>query len=178
MLGVFGPLGLLAILGMLSVGVIACYMGLFWSAGARFGVKTAAPLSQDLYFSAAAFVSASTPSEPSHSLGKVLQVVEAANGLGFLAIAIGYLPALFQAFSRRETAVSRLDPRAGSPPTPGALLEHSSRRGGWRELDDYLTEWETWTAELMETHLSYHDPWVLPLPARQPELARGLDDRR
>ena len=48
MLGVFGPLGLLAILGMLSVGVIACYMGLFWSAGARFGVKTAAPLSQDL----------------------------------------------------------------------------------------------------------------------------------
>jgi hypothetical protein len=56
-------------------------------------------------------------------------VVEGANGLGFLAIAIGYLPALFQAFSRRETAVSRLDPRAGSPPTPGALLEHSSRRG-------------------------------------------------
>ncbi|HEY6397705.1 MAG TPA: hypothetical protein VIX82_09660, partial [Solirubrobacteraceae bacterium] len=64
---------------------------------------TAAPIGQDLYFSAAAFVSASTPSEPSHSLGKVLQVVEAANGLGFLAIAIGYLPALFQAFSRRET---------------------------------------------------------------------------
>jgi hypothetical protein len=51
--------------------------------------------------------------------------------------------------------VSRLHPRAGSPPRAGALLEHSGRRGGWRELDEYLREWETWTAELMETHLSY-----------------------
>jgi hypothetical protein len=85
----------------------------------------------------------------------VLQITEAALGFSFLAIAIGYLPALFQAFSRRETAVSRLDPRAGSPPSAGALLERSSQRGGWRELNDYLSEWETWTAELMETHLSY-----------------------
>jgi hypothetical protein len=102
MLGVFGPLGLLAILGILSIGVIGCYTGLFWSAGARFSATTAAPIGQDLYFSAAAFVSASTPSEPSHSLGRARQVVEAANGFAFLAIAIGYLPALFQAFSRRE----------------------------------------------------------------------------
>jgi hypothetical protein len=51
--------------------------------------------------------------------------------------------------------VSRLDPRAGSPPTAGALLERSGRRGGWGELDEYLREWESWSAELMETHLSY-----------------------
>jgi hypothetical protein len=72
-----------------------------------------------------------------------------------LFIAIGYLPALFQAFSRREVAVSQLDPRAGSPPTAGALLVRSGQRGGWEDLDSYLKEWETWSAELMETHLSY-----------------------
>ena len=51
--------------------------------------------------------------------------------------------------------MARLDPRAGSPPSPGRLLERTGERGGWSELDEYLIEWETWTAELMETHLSY-----------------------
>ena len=155
MLGVFGPLGLLTILGLLSAGVIVCFSGLQWANSSRLGGLHPAGFADDLYFSAGAFFSASTPSLPSGGLGKPMQVAEAACGLGFLAIAIGYLPALFQAFSRRETAVSRLDPRAGSPPSAGALLERSGLRGGWSELDEYLREWETWTAELMETHLSY-----------------------
>ena len=155
MLGIFGPLGLLAILAILSIGVIVGYCGLQWAVGSHLGGRHPASFGQDLYFSAGAFFSASTPSVPGGGLGKAMQVIEAATGFGFLAIAIGYLPALFQAFSRRETAVSRLDPRAGSPPTAVALLERSALRGGWAELDDYLREWETWTAELMKTHLSY-----------------------
>jgi hypothetical protein len=35
------------------------------------------------------------------------------------------------------------------------LLRHSAERHRWSELDDYLEDWETWAAELMETHLSY-----------------------
>jgi hypothetical protein len=155
MLGIFGPLGLVAILGLLSAGVILSYAGLHWAGSTYLGGPHPAGFGSDLYFSAGAFVSASTPSEPVGGLGKTLQIAEAANGLAFLAIAIGYLPALFQAFSRRESAVARLDPRAGSPPSPGRLLERSGERGGWAELDEYLLEWERWTAELMETHLSY-----------------------
>lgn len=155
MLGVFGPLGLLSILGLLSAGVILGFSGLQWAGASHLGGLHPAGITEDLYFSAAAFFSASTPSVPSGGLGKALQIAEAATGFSFLAIAIGYLPALFQAFSRRETTVSRLDPRAGSPPSAGALLEPSGRRGGWPELDEYLREWESWTAELMETHLSY-----------------------
>lgn len=154
MLGIFGPFGL-AFLGLLSAGVILSYAGLNWAGSTHLGGPRAADFGSDLYFSAGAFFSASTPSDPVGGLGKTLQIAEAANGLGFLAIAIGYLPALFQAFSRRESAVARLDPRAGSPPSPGRLLERSGERGGWADLDEYLLEWETWTAELMETHLSY-----------------------
>ncbi|MBV9310186.1 MAG: hypothetical protein JOZ73_05110 [Solirubrobacterales bacterium] len=154
MLGLFGPLGLLTILGTLSVGVIVGYAGLHWVNSSHLG-SHAAHVGSDLYFSAAAFFSASTPFEPPGGVGELLQVLEAATGFAFLAIAIGYLPALFQAFSRRETAVSRLDPRAGSPPSAGSLLERSGASGGWVELNDYLRGWETWTAELMETHLSY-----------------------
>jgi hypothetical protein len=155
MLGIFGPLGLLAILVLLSVGTILCFTGLHWAVSTRLGSPRVADFGGDLYFSAGAFVSATNPATPINGVGKALQIFEAATGLGFLAIAIGYLPALYQAFSRREIAVSRLDPRAGSPPSAGRLLERSGHRGGWAELDAYLREWETWTAELMETHLAY-----------------------
>lgn len=155
MLGIFGPLGLLAILGTLSVGVIVCFAGLQWADHAHLAGARSAGLGRCLYLSAGVFFSASTLFLPTNGVAQALQVTEAATGFGFLAIAIGYLPALFQAFSRRETAVSRLDPRAGSPPSAGALLERSGGRGGWAELDAYLREWESWTAELMETHLSY-----------------------
>lgn len=155
MLGIFGPLGLLALLAMLSSGVILCFAGLHWAISTRLGSPHPADFGSTLYFSAGAFTSATNPATPTGGLGKAMQIVEAATGLGFLAIAIGYLPALFQAFSRREAAVARLDPRAGSPPSPGRLLERSGQRGGWADLDEYLLEWETWTADLMETHLSY-----------------------
>ena len=154
MLGIFGPFALLGILGVLSSGVIAGFTGLHWANRSHLDGH-AADLADDLYFSAGSFLSASTPLDPNNGLAKLLQIAEAATGFGVLFIAIGYLPALFQAFSRRETAVSQLDPRAGSPPTAGALLVRSGERGGWQDLDAYLHEWETWTAELMETQLSY-----------------------
>lgn len=37
MLGVFGPFGLVAILGLLSAGVILCYTGLYWAASVHLG---------------------------------------------------------------------------------------------------------------------------------------------
>ncbi|HEX9067962.1 MAG TPA: hypothetical protein VF807_04275, partial [Ktedonobacterales bacterium] len=82
-------------------------------------------------------------------------VVEVGTGFGMLALVIGYLPVLYQAFSRREMRISLLDAHAGSPPTAGALLlrHPPSRRA--RRLTGILAEWESWSAELLETHLSY-----------------------
>src|SRR5690349_2686280 len=37
MLGFFGPFGLVAILGMLSAGVILCYAGLYWATSTHLG---------------------------------------------------------------------------------------------------------------------------------------------
>jgi hypothetical protein len=155
MLGIFGPLGLLTILALLSGGVMIGFAGLHWAISSKMGGPHPAAFLDDLYFSAGAFFTTSTANMPSESLGKLLHIAEAASGIAMLFISIGYLPALFQSFSRRETAVARLDPRAGSPPSAAALLERSGLRGGWSELDEYMREWESWTAELMETHLSY-----------------------
>ena len=43
---------------------------------------------------------------PASSMGRMITVIEAANGFGLLAIVIGYLPVLYQAFSRREVNIS------------------------------------------------------------------------
>src|SRR5205807_9936034 len=68
---------------------------------------------------------------------------------------IGYLPVLYQAFSRREVTISLLDARAGSPPTAAELLRRQSGPEGTKALTELLDHWEKWSADLMESHLSY-----------------------
>ena len=90
---------------------------------------------------------------PNGAFARALTVVEAGVGFGFLALVIGYLPVLYQGFSRREVNISLLDARAGSPPSAGELLlRHVDDMAG---LDALLRDWERWAAELMESHLSY-----------------------
>jgi hypothetical protein len=82
-------------------------------------------------------------------------VIESGAGLGFVALVIGYLPVIYQAFSRREISVAMLDGRAGSPPTATELLRRHGHEGGERDLARLLEEWERWSAEILETHISY-----------------------
>ena len=107
----------------------------------------------------------------------MLAVVEAGIGFGFMAIVIGYLPVLYQAFSRRERSIALLDARAGSPPTAGELLRRSGNPAQCAEIERFLAEWEVWAAELLESHLSYPRAQLLSLAARQPVLAGGAGRR-
>lgn len=84
----------------------------------------------------------------------VLALTEALCGLMLLALVIAYLPTIYGAFSRRETAVTRLSVRAGTPPTAWELLERAHRAGYLTELDELWQQWEEWFAELSETHTS------------------------
>jgi hypothetical protein len=93
-----------------------------------------------------------TPLEP---LGRTLSIIEAGTGFALLAIVIGYLPVLYAAFSRREVNISLLDARAGSPSSAAELLRRHQVDGGINELQVFLSEWEHWAAELLESHLSY-----------------------
>lgn len=156
MLGIYGPLGLMLNLVLWVVGLMLGYACLQWGLGSNLNGPHAAGFGDDLYFSAATLVSSGTGALNAHVAGaRIVQVIDAASGLAVLAIVIGYLPALFQAFSQREATVSQLDARAGSPPTAERLVVRSAQRGGWVGLSEYLHGWETWVAELMETHLAY-----------------------
>src|SRR6202008_4721760 len=82
-------------------------------------------------------------------------VIEAGLGFGFLAIVIGYLPVIYSSFSRREVIISMLDARAGSPPTAAELVQRHVQDFGFEDLNRLLRDWEEWSAELLESHLSY-----------------------
>jgi hypothetical protein len=92
---------------------------------------------------------------PTTTFGRGLIAFEAGMGFGFLALVIGYLPALNQSFARREVNISLLDARAGSPPTAAEMLRRHSHDHGLEELEQLLHEWERWSADLLESHLSY-----------------------
>src|SRR5207248_8453618 len=53
--------------------------------------------------------------------GRFCAVLEAGVGFAFLALIIGYLPVIYQSFSRREVNITLLDARAGSPPSAAEL---------------------------------------------------------
>ncbi|TML37301.1 MAG: two pore domain potassium channel family protein [Actinobacteria bacterium] len=154
-LGILGPLGLFGIVILWALGVVVGFAALQWAGGSHVVSHGSGSFLDDLYFSGGAFLSASSGVAPHTAFSKVVMLGEAATGLMILFIVIGYLPALYDSFSRREVVVSQLDPRAGSPPSAGAILMRSADRGGWEEIATYLGEWDNWAAELMETHLSY-----------------------
>jgi hypothetical protein len=89
------------------------------------------------------------------AVGRVLTILECGIGLGLVTLVISYLPALSQAFSSREASISLLDARAGSPPTAGELLRGQPCSPANASLDRLLREWERWSAELLESHVSF-----------------------
>ena len=83
-----------------------------------------------------------------------LSFFEAATGLTLLALLIAYLPTIYGAFSRREVLVSQLAVRAGDPPSGVEVLARAERMERFQLLDELWVSWQTWFAEVEETHTS------------------------
>ena len=156
-LSFYGPFSLLLLLILWANGLIIGFSLLLWALGAVTKAPGAAtPFTTYLYLSGTTFFTLGLGDvTPSTALGRGIVAFEAGMGFGFLALVIGYLPVLNQSFSRREVTISLLDARAGSPPTAGEMLRRHSHDHGMEELRQLLHEWERWTAELLESHLSY-----------------------
>src|ERR1044072_4979401 len=94
----------------------------------------------------------------------MLAVLEAGLGFGFLGTVVGYLPTMYAAFAQRELEISLMDARAGSPPTAAEFLRRMRRMDDDRRLDEMLAGWERWSAQLLETHISYPQLAYYPSP--------------
>ncbi len=152
-LSVFGPLSMVMLLALWASSLIVAFGVLEWALQTN---PKQSPVSEQIYMSGVTFFTLGYGDVVPHSgAGRFASVVEGGTGLGFIAIVIGYLPVLYQLFSRREAHVIQLDGRAGSPPTACTMLCRHAEAGGMAKLDELLREWEVWGSDLLESHLSY-----------------------
>jgi hypothetical protein len=117
---------------------------------------------------------------PSDAPLTAVDYVAAATGLVVVALQIGYLPTLYAAFNRRETEVTLLSSRAGTPAWGPEILART--RFGFGAEDDgavmgeFYLQWERWAADLSESHTNYpvlirfrspakHSSWLVALVA-------------
>ena len=156
-LSYFGPLSLILLLFLWAAVFIFAFALLQWGLGSSLNApEKQVTFGTYLYMSGTTFVTLGFGDvTPLFGLGRFLAVAEAGLGFWFLALIIGYVPVIYQAFSRREVGISLLDARAGSPASATELLRRHYRNQQVEELVQYLREWERWCAELLESHLSY-----------------------
>jgi hypothetical protein len=153
----YGPLSLVVLIIFWATGLVIGFAIVQWGSGSV--IKTSegsVDFGTYLYMSGTTFFTLGLGDVvPVTNLGKWIVAFEAGMGLGFLALVIGYLPVLNQSFSRREVSISLLDARAGSPPTAGEMLRRHCHDLMMEDLRQLFHEWERWSADLMESHLSY-----------------------
>jgi len=177
-LGIFGPLSILLLFGFWAATLVFGFALVYESLGLHLAVD-----SQRVNFGTAIYMSGTTfvtlglgDVAPTTAAARAVTVIEAGTGFGFLALVIGYLPVLYQSFSRRELNISLLDARAGSPPSAGEMLRRYGRSDDTTEQERLLLDWERWSADLLESHLSYpilaffrsqheHQSWLSALTA-------------
>ncbi len=157
LLGLYGPLSMLCLFALWAGLLVSAFGTMEWVLEPGPGLPGAgSPWSEQIYMSGVTFFTLGYGDVVPHStFGRILSVVEAGTGIGFIAVVIGYLPVLYQFFSRREAHVIQLDGRAGSPPTAATMLCRHSDHGRLDELNIVLRAWEVWGSELLESHLSY-----------------------
>lgn len=142
----FAPISLLALLPVWLSLVQLGYTGMFWGLGVT-------PWSEAIHLSGSSLLtlgSATTTNIPQ----LFLVYTEATIGLILVALLIAYLPTMYAAFQRRETAVAMLEVRAGSPPSAVEMLLRFHRLHGLDRLSELWKTWEAWFVDIEETHTS------------------------
>jgi hypothetical protein len=122
----------------------------------------------------------------SHGSGsRAIDFLAAGTGLVLVALQIAYLPTLYGAYNRRETLVTLLESRAGSPAWGPELLIRHQLVGAVDNLANLFADWERWAADVAESHTSYasllflrspraRDSWVVSLIATMDAAALAV----
>lgn len=141
--------GPLAVMTLPLVWLLTCWLGyaaIFWAIDPTFDTP--------LVISGSSLLTLGFDKPPGIG-GAFTAFSEAAVGLALLAIVIAYLPALNSGFAHRESEVSKLDARAGFPPSALTLIERHSIYAGIEHLDDLWPQWEEWIVDVGQSHSTH-----------------------
>jgi hypothetical protein len=147
-MAMLGPIALLALLATWLVLIMGGYALMYLAV-------TGHSLTRSIELSGSSIFTLGTTSDS--RLGPSLMTyTEAGLGLLLVALLITYLPSIYGAFSRRESGVSLLQVRAGSPPRASTMLirYHRIEEARYR-LTELWRQWEAWFADIEETHTTF-----------------------
>ena len=145
-MALYGPIGLLLLPAVWIVLTLVAFAAMFHALGVS-GYEAAIEMSGSSLFTLG-FI------RPPDFVSTCLAFVEAAFGLGLLALLIAYLPTIYSAFSKREIMVGQLATFAGNPPAGVEILRRAHMMERFHLLEDVWVQWQGWFAELEETHTS------------------------
>jgi hypothetical protein len=140
----YAPIGLMLLLPTWYLLILVGYAAIYWALGMGNGFAVFR-LSGSSLFTLGFDISKTPPVT-------AVAFSEAMIGLMLVGLLIAYLPTMYAAFSRREQAVNLLEVRAGNPPSALQMLLRFHRNYGLEKLGDYWRTWETWFADIEESH--------------------------
>jgi len=147
MLSFVGPGGVVALFGVWIILILLGFsLIIWWDVGVNFlaAVGIAGSSVTTLGIAASSGAGART-----------LEILAAVIGLGVVALEIAYLPALYSAFATRETEVTLLSARAGTPAWGPEILARHHWLQTMDELPPLYAEWERWASAVSESHANY-----------------------
>jgi hypothetical protein len=146
-MALYAPIGLVLLPALWMLIIITGFAMVYWSIGEEsFG---------DAFVLSGSSATTLGFLKPEHNWVTTISFVEAGIGLGVVALVISYLPSIYAAFSRRESAVGALEVRAGRPPSVGRLYARYAAIGRLQYLvDDLFVPWEQWFVDIEESHTS------------------------
>jgi hypothetical protein len=191
LLGTFAPLSVLLLLTAWVVQQIIGFGLIWWGLG---GVAGADSLGDALYYSGVVYFTLGFGEVvPAEVVPRIGALAEAFAGVLTTAMVIGYLPAMYSAYSERERKLMTLDAGTTERITPTALVISRAPTADPDELVAYFAGWEDWVAGVIETHTSFPmlmlfrsqhrgQNWVTALgllsdAALQCQMIRGAENR-
>lgn len=160
-MALYAPLTLVLVpILMLSLVMIG-YMAMYWSLGGQ-SVRSVFRLS------GSSLLTLGNASIDNLAF-EIMEFSEAMLGLILVALIIAYLPTMYGAFTRRESAVALLEVRAGTPPSPWELIIRSHQQAELDQLRELWAGWQVWFAEIEESHTSL--PPLIYFRSPRPELS-------
>lgn len=146
-MAMLAPVALVAMLATWLLVIVVAYSVMFFCLG---GLS----YERALLYSGSSIVTLGTATDP-RFWPSLLSYSEAGLGLLLVALFIAYFPSIYAAFTRRETGVTLLQVRAGSPPEPATLLVRYKLIEDSVDLADLWRQWEAWFADIEESHTTF-----------------------
>lgn len=153
LLATFAPVSVFALLVVWVTQQIIGFGLMWWAVG---GVDGASSLFDSIYFSGVVYFTLGFGElVPVEVVPRIGALFEAFSGVLTTALVIGYLPALYSAYSERERKLLTLDDGTEERISPQSLLMARAPDGSLDALQPWFAEWEQWVAGVIETHSTF-----------------------